>query len=82
MWLTFDGFACSRMIKPQKGANSTVTIAWLIWKLKHLVITPWLAILMITVCWGNWNVSPHAGCDPVESFVNSINIRRLDRKQR
>ena len=29
-------------------------------KLEHLVNTPCLAILMITVCWGNWNVSPQA----------------------
>ena len=36
-------------------------VRWLIWKLEHLVNTPRLAILMIKVCWGNWNVSPHAG---------------------
>ena len=41
--------------------NSIVRIRWLIWKLEHLVNTPWLAVLMITVCWGNWNVSLHAG---------------------
>ena len=28
---------------------------------EHLVNTPQLAVLMIKVCWGNWNVSLHAG---------------------
>ena len=66
MWVTFDVFTCNRMIKLKIASKRselqvTVTIRWLIWKLEHLVNTPWLAILMITVCWGNWNVSPHAG---------------------
>ena len=63
-WVTFDDFTCNRMIKLMialKGLNSTVRIRWLIWKLEHLVNTPWLAVLMITVCWGNLNVIPHAG---------------------
>ena len=53
---------------PQKEVNSTVTIRSLLWsrsidllQRSKLVNTPWLAILMITVCWGNWNVSPQAG---------------------
>ena len=64
MWVTFDVFTCNRMIKlkiASKRSEPTVTLRWQIWKLEHLVNTPWLAILMITVCWGNWNVSPHAG---------------------
>ena len=65
MWVTFDVFTCIRMIKLKIASKRselqvTVTIRWLIWKLEHLVNTPWLAILMITVFWGNWNVSPHA----------------------
>ena len=40
--------------------NLIVTIRRPIWKLKHLVNAPRLVILMITVCWCNWNVSPHA----------------------
>ena len=61
MWVTFDVFTCNRMIKLKSGVNLTVTIRWLIWKLEHLVNTSWLAILSITVYWGNWNISPHAG---------------------
>ena len=66
MWVTFDVFTCNRMIKLKIASKRselqvTVTIRWLIWKLEHLVNTSWLAILMITVCWGNLNVIPHAG---------------------
>ena len=54
--LTFDVFTCNRMTKlkiaSRKGVNSTVTIRWLIWKLEHLVNTPWLGILTFAVCWG------------------------------
>ena len=46
---------------PQKGVNLTVTIRSLLLKLEHLINTPWLAILVITICWGNWNASPYAG---------------------
>ena len=46
---------------PQKGVNSTATNKSLLLKLEHLVNAPWFAILMITVCWSNWNVSLQAG---------------------
>ena len=49
------------MIKLKSGVNLAVTIRWLIWKVEHLVNTSSLAILIITVCWGSWNISPHAG---------------------
>ena len=63
MWMTFDVFTCNRVIKLKIASKRTELHCntWQIWKLEHLVNTPWLAILMITVCWGNWNVSPHAG---------------------
>ena len=58
----------------QKGVNSSVTIRWLLWKLERLRNTPWLAILMITVCWGNWNVSPQAGTFHMTLTVISYEI--------
>ena len=61
MWVTFDVFTCNRMIKlkiASKRSELHCKNRWLIWKLEHLVNAPWLAILMITVCRGNWNVSP------------------------
>ena len=65
MWVTFDVFTCNRMIKLNIASKRSELhcnwVRWLIWKLEHLVNTPQLAILMIKVCWGNWNVSPHAG---------------------
>ena len=65
MWVTFDVFTCNRMIKLKIASKRSELhcnwVRWLIWKLEHLVNTPQLAILMIKVCWGNWNVSPHAG---------------------
>ena len=61
---------------PQKGVNSTVTNRSLLLKLEHLENTPWLAILMITVCWGNWNVSLHAGTTHMTCTVISYtNLR-------
>ena len=80
MWVTFDVFTCIRMIKLKIASKRselqvTVTIRWLIWKLEHLVNTPWLAILMITVFWGNWNVSPHAGAFHMTCTVN--NFRKM-----
>ena len=54
-----------------KRMNSTVRIRWLVWKLEHLVNTPWLAILMITVCWGNWN---DAGTFPLTCIVKFYEI--------
>ena len=59
---------------PQKEVNSTVTIRWLLWKLEHLLHTPWLATLMITVCWGNWKVSPRAGTFHVTCTVINYEI--------
>ena len=59
---------------PQKGVNSTVTIGSLLLKLKHLVNISQLAILMITVCWGNWNVSPQAGTIHMACTVISYEI--------
>ena len=65
MWVTFDVFTCNRMIKLKIASKRSELhcnwVRWLIWKLEHLANTPQLAILMIKVCWGNWNVSPHAG---------------------
>ena len=64
MWVTFDVFTCNRMIKLKIGSKRSELHCnwgrWLIWKLEHMVNTPQLAILVIKVCWGNWNVSPHA----------------------
>ena len=65
MWVTFDVFTCNGMIKLKIASKRSELhcnwVRWLIWKLEHLVNTPQLAILMIKVCWGNWNVSSHAG---------------------
>ena len=64
IWVTFDVFTCNRIIKLNialKRSKLHSNMRWLIWKLEHLANTPWLATLMITVCWGNWNVSLHAG---------------------
>ena len=66
LWVTFDVFTCKRMIKLKIASKRSELhcnwVSWLIWKLEHLVNTPQLAILlMIKVCWSNWNVSPHAG---------------------
>ena len=66
MWVTFYFFfTCNRMIKLKIALKRSELhcnwVRWLIWKLEHLVNTPQLAILLIKVCWGNWNVSPHAG---------------------
>ena len=64
MWVTFDVFTCNRMIKLKIGSKRSELHCnwgrWLIWKLEHMVNTPQLAILVIKVFWGNWNVSPHA----------------------
>ena len=59
---------------PQKGVNLTVTNKSLLLKLKHLINTPWLAILMITVCLGNLNVSPQAGTTHMTYTVISYEI--------
>ena len=61
---------------PQKGVNSTVANRSLLLKLEHLENTPWLAILMITVCWGNWNVSLHAGTTHMTcTVISCTNLR-------
>ena len=59
---------------PQKGVNLTVTIRSLLLKLGHLVNTPWLAILVIKLCWGDWNVSPQAGTIHMTCTVISYEI--------
>ena len=65
IWVTFDVFTCNRIIKLKIASKRSELhcnwVRWLIWKLEHLVNTPQLVILMIKSCWGNWNVSPHAG---------------------
>ena len=59
---------------PQKGVNLTVKNRSLLLKLEHLVNTPWLAILMITVYWGYWNVSSQAGTTHMACTVISYEI--------
>ena len=59
---------------PQKGVNLTVTNRSLLLRLEHLINKPWLAILMITVCRGNWNVSPQAGTTHMTYTVISCEI--------
>ena len=54
--------------------KSIVRIRWLIWKLEHLVNTPWLAVLMITVCWGNLNFIPHAGTSHLTCTIKCYEI--------
>ena len=72
MFLHVTGWSSQRW--PQKGVNLTVTSGSLLLKLEHLINTPWLAILIITVCWGNWNVSPQAGTTHMTCTVISYEI--------
>ena len=77
MWVTFHVFICKQDDQAEDSLKKewlTVRIRWLIWKLEHLVNTLWLAILMITVCWGNWNVSPQAGTFHMTCTVISYEI--------
>ena len=72
MWVTFNFFKCNRMIKlkiaskrSELHCNNQVHNL----KLELLVNTPRLAVLMITVCWDNWNIRPLAGTIHMTSTV-------------
>ena len=60
----FDVFTFNRVIKLKMASKKSELLCnnW-VTKLETwaLVNIPRFAMLIITVCWGNWNVSPHAG---------------------